>query len=417
MKAIGERMGARDMVEIRIPDEDMPHQRWPVLQDVPSMVYDGSIPEVVEFIDRQDWYSRAIRPRLPELSAAYAVKPTRLRFGIRADLGPFKELDAPGLFISQRGRVFPGELYYFAGEVDSQRVQLQININPHRTALGEIAIAEEGDADDRAVFKAYRHFANEWIEAQDARTKGIHLVFRDDQQSHLGVTTIADQAVGGRRDWERRYAVLLRDPEGGEAGELDLAFMVRLPADDDEGSFRQFCRLTWVFDSTVASLVYRPRHSLWQPEALRVVAAKSVLLALALAVRDYVSTQFLSTVAHVVTTAILGAVAMDVLLALNSRNARRDVDLTGMMFGPKTRLLPTYGRLLDQLWNLIVGSVVYGAVVLATGLINPVSLVAIAYGAFTKIVSPWFWGLVGAGVYLLGELGQRQLTKSKRAWN
>ena len=61
----------------------------------------------------------------------------------------------------------------------------------------------------------------------------------------------------GMNSWERRYEYALPDPIGGSCMELDLIFWIRFCDGDLDDQFRQFCRITPLFDSIAESLVCR----------------------------------------------------------------------------------------------------------------------------------------------------------------
>jgi hypothetical protein len=190
-----------------------------------------------------------------------------------------------------------------------------------------------------------------------------------------------------------------------------------LPADDSETSKREFCRLAESFDAAVYDLSYHPNKSVLSGEALRVVVAKLALVAFAAAVRDYAGTQYLSNIAHAVTAFALGLFVMDAIVSVVSHESRRNADLCGMMYGPRTRIFPTYGRLLDQLWSIIVGTLISSFMMVYAGMLNPLTIIAGLVALFERVSSPLFWGLFGSGVYLLGEMTDRAISRRNRTWS
>lgn len=415
MDRIERRIANTRTVEVRIPTEDLPRAKWPVLERVPDIEYSNDLEEVLRFINEQRWFTQSLRLMEPRFDSEPNARLARMRFGITMNTGPLKDAYNLQALLSERQRRFPGEIYYFEGDVDSHRVRLLVNVNPHRTALGELSISERGNVDDFATLKKYRHFAAQFVEDQNRECFGIHLVFLA-ERSNLGITSADKRILDGERDWERRYALLLRDPNGRDAGELDICFNTMLPADDDQASKREFCRLARAFDSAVYDLTYAPNKSLLSGEALRIVIAKAALVALAASVHDYVGTQYLSSVAHSVTAFLLGLFGADLVIALLSHESRRNADLSGMMFGPRTRVFPTYGRLLDQLWNIVVGTLLSSLMMASAGLLNPITIIVGLIAVFQKVSSPLFWGLFGAGMYVLGEMTDRAISKRSRTW-
>jgi hypothetical protein len=204
---------------------------------------------------------------------------------------------------------------------------------------------------------------------------------------------------------------------GEEAGEVDLAFIVNLPTDETQ-AFREFCRLAPFFDGVVASLAYVPQHSLWSWESLQSVVAKSSLCALIWTVHNYTATEFVHPAVQATTAGLLGILAMDLLMALQSKRSRRLTEITGMTWGRRARILPfpTYGRFLDQLWDLTVGTVFVSGHYVLRSLPNPLVLIAIGVGIYLKVDSVWFWGLLGAAMYIAGDIYNRSLSKKSQAW-
>lgn len=93
---------------------------------------------------------------------------------------------------------------------------------------------------DRKVYDAAIDFANEWSAENHRKCAGVHLFFYGGS-SHLALT------YATHRGWNRRYSLVLSDPESGLSVELALVFKFM-------GRFSDYCRYTAYMDRVVQSL-------------------------------------------------------------------------------------------------------------------------------------------------------------------
>jgi hypothetical protein len=114
--------------------------------------------------------------------------------------------------------------------------------------------------------------------------------------------------------------------------------------------------------------------------------------------------------------AVIGILSMDLVSALQSWRTRRDAELLGMVWGPRLRPAHTYGRKLDHVWNLMVGSVAAAARATLFGAVNPLTWIAAMIVSSQVGHSLWGWGILGAGAYLVEEITVRAILGGKQAW-
>jgi hypothetical protein len=151
------------------------------------------------------------------------------------------------------------------GEIDSQKVCLDLNINPFSTAassqpltlrgLAAMAKSSTSVSDDRQVYTVLRRRAQEWYKDRPIVERGLHLFLRKNG-GQLALTFRTANPEGSLA-WHRTYAFLVQDPVTGGIGETDLEFMVPFDGLDPEDTFSRFCRILPRLDAISASFDYR----------------------------------------------------------------------------------------------------------------------------------------------------------------
>ncbi|QDU39617.1 hypothetical protein Mal4_39630 [Maioricimonas rarisocia] len=211
IERILERQPREFVAEVQIPPEAMPHEKWPALGSPPvrAMRFSGETADVIDFVSDLGWFPERLTP--PDRADALAAGPTRkLRFGIGFSPEPLTEfvgveLTSPRMHTEG----IAGEVYVYTGQLEGRDAQLLVTINPFQTVLGQLSVSGRGNANDRRVYNAYRKVSDDWLSEHSQKPVGLHLRFWDGR-SHLGVTSILPERQPGRRQWERRYAVTIR---------------------------------------------------------------------------------------------------------------------------------------------------------------------------------------------------------------
>ncbi len=153
-----------------------------------------------------------------------------------------------------------------AADVD---ITMDVYATNYESPISRLAISDAGSSDDRAVYEAYLRYAKQWLPSEHGHfrhieyvPKGLHLVFVGGT-SQIGLTYVSrmEGETGPKTTWERRYAVRIPNPLGGNDGELAFVFSVGL-AGDEACQARAFARLAPWFDAVVTSAgVRRPSRA------------------------------------------------------------------------------------------------------------------------------------------------------------
>ena len=168
----------------------------------------------------------------------------------------------------------------------------------------------------------------------------------------------------------------------------------------------------WILSSTGR------RDLFFNRDTAVVLAVKIFTFGVLLGALDYVRLRWADPVTVAILVAILGVISMDILAATALREPRTEAIVWGMKWGWRVRVfpIPTYGRLLDQLWNTLVGSTASILATFAAGLVT-VGWLAVGIGIWQNETSLWYWGLSGA-VTLASGRGVRTLSGAPRgAWS
>jgi len=430
------------IIEVFLPKEAKPHAKWPVLKNVPAIVYRGQVGEILEFINRQQWFDRALK--LPSATRIETDSEERrsLRYGASMALGRFVE--APELYPRHESRrEFAGEKYYFEQALASFKIGLGININPHQSALGSLSIprmdptltpmvkkmyektyrryaphqvaleslrsAKRDGVSDRLVYKAYRGYARNWLDRHHKEDKGIHLFFWNNR-SHLALTSVNKERSSHGHYWERRYFLVLFSEEDEQLGQIDISFGMYLPDTDAENG-RTFCGLTRMFDAVVSSIQYDP-GAFWKGKELLTLLIVKLWFTV-LVIGNWLSVMARSPAGRwaYLLAALSGLLSMDLVFSLLSVRVRKETLHWGSSLGPRFRPLPTFGRFLDRVWEVVVGTIAHVVLMSVGGVINVVLLlivlVVLALSIQVPVKPPVAWIAYGAVVYVLGFLHRR----------
>jgi hypothetical protein len=182
----------------------------------------------------------------------------------------------------------------------------------------------------------------------------------------------------------------------GNVGEIDIALVFDLPA-DEQTALEEFARMAPFADAVVGSLRFAPATSVLSGDTGFVLAVKTFALLIVWCVFDYLRLRWADPATNAVFAGILGSISMDIVTACACREPRTEAVIWGMRWGWKLRVLPmpTYGRLLDRVWNTFIGSLASLMATATAGLVT-VGWLAIGVGLWRHEFSLWYWGLAGA---------------------
>jgi hypothetical protein len=257
------------IVEVAIPSESGPREVYPELLGQPAVIFHGD----------------ARRPRADELQNL--VVEILLRLGFRTDLHALPTLEPQSAWLPSYGVTFdPGPfdvwtertctqvaaryiqsdlvlglrtiVYHLAGaKLD---VSMDVYVLNYESPIATESFADTDAGDDRAIYTAYRHYAERWFGSElghfihiGHKPKGLHLVFVNGI-SQIAVTYVVEMenALEPVTRWERRYAIRIPNPLADSDGEIAFVFSVGLPGDEAQ-QMRTFCRLAPLFDTVVES--------------------------------------------------------------------------------------------------------------------------------------------------------------------
>lgn len=257
------------IVEVAIPSENGPRERYPDLLGRPAVVFHGDprrpahadVHDVVAAVLERLGY-RTDMTALPATEPREAWLPTS---GVTFDPGPFR-LNEQKTRQQVKARAVQSDLVLglrtvvyslAAADVD---ITMDVYATNFESPISRLEISDMGSSDDRAVYEAYLRYAKQWLPSEhghfrhiEYRPKGLHLVFVDGK-SQIALTYVSkmEGESGPKTVWERRYAVRIPNPLADTKGELAFVFSVGLKGDEAQQT-RAFCRLAPWFDAVVTS--------------------------------------------------------------------------------------------------------------------------------------------------------------------
>lgn len=225
-------MGPRRVLQVKIPEQPLPHRRFPALREGPAIHYETHVNEVLSFVESQTGWT------LPRMDAHTPA-------GRQEHLGQYAgckyRLDITGwTVVDPGGRELPN------GNVDGPvlartggpyRMTANLVIGPDNSRRER---ASSRVLDDRKVYNHLVDFASFYVSGLAAEPRGVHLLFHSGY-SQLGVTYWFH--VG----WHRKCSILL--PDGRGSASLEFAFTFSFA-----GPFREYCRHAHVMDALALSL-------------------------------------------------------------------------------------------------------------------------------------------------------------------
>lgn len=225
------RQGPARILEVKIPEEDRPHQRYPALGASPGEAA-RTRSDMLRFISDVTGFAVA-----PEPFPAAGVK--RETFYTAACLGRPVRLNTTGWRLTKRGQrddegSTQGLEFKFQG-----LYPLFVNLysGPETSIPGQ---RQDQDIDDRRMYDYLLEYAPRHLGRLQTKPKGVHLFF------HKGLSQMA-LTYWMEHYWTRKYSLVIPNPVTRETAEFLLTFGFI-------GSFEEYCLHTSLMDDFARSL-------------------------------------------------------------------------------------------------------------------------------------------------------------------
>jgi hypothetical protein len=227
------KLGPKKVLEIKIPEENLPHQLFPDLRHCPG--YKGSArDEMLQFIQKNTGFAIfsannvMAGPQESFHEASCLSRPFRLETnGLElTNKGMSDEYcSAQGLEFKFHSR-YPIFLNLFAG--------LETSLPGQR---------QSQEIDDRDMYNYLLEYAPRHLGRVGAKIRGVHLLFHEGL-SQMGLTYQMDNY------WSRKYSITIPNPISDKVAEFLFTFGF-------VGSYHEFCLYTSIMDNIVKSLYWR----------------------------------------------------------------------------------------------------------------------------------------------------------------
>jgi hypothetical protein len=254
MRAVTAAISAQDIIEVRIPHEELPHCEYQMLEHGKTLDYAQDPAATAASVLKLLGIEGASPARAAALSGEMSFR--LWRFGLVLNPGPF-ESSIKGSKRASEGHGAPSVL--LQAELNTQTVQLVIVLQLFDSVLRSLEISQEGTAADREVYKGYRQYAQKWEGDTSVLIRGLHLFFWN-RRSQLALTyvTPSKNSDNPQGSWERRYVLSPRGAGPAERGEIHFIFYAPDIKGTPEEQFRKFTALCPFFDQLIQTIKYRP---------------------------------------------------------------------------------------------------------------------------------------------------------------
>lgn len=438
MHCIMQRISKDNILQVCIPESDSPVKEWPILAQVQSVICNpngcNTIAKIIQAINHKRWFSTTILLHDEQIKAFISQQQRILfRYNYSLDIKVFSpsfsfdRIERIKRFINSIFRFWPVDAYNFTTFFKSYSILLEISCAPYNTALGQVDVVQGKSEKDigMAVRGEYIKYANSWVKKRCGRKPdreepggeviGVHVVSCNIpsvitpekeaiKTSQFGVTFSID--YGSKRNliaWVRRYVI--RIPafenslfESSHQGEISLEFIAALP------TFKDFCALTEIFDTIVSSLNYYPVVEVRREDIVGMVYGKVWITLFSLFLTSALPGGF----GNIVLSALVGAFLVDLSRCAASRSVRRSIAIKALKSGGMVELDNIDRGMITRYHNLVWGGLLDCASNICLGIMNlPMLIIIIAmfvYGLKEQMVNQYYWGGLGALVYLSGWL-------------
>lgn len=229
------RLPSGRILEIMIPKEELPHQRYQALDSCPA--YIGSDLEgIINFIQVQTGWT--VKPLLPDIISAEPR--TNTSMCMQRDV----ILDITDWQVSKPGKVVFGSTNMVSMKYMHRQDHYSFNVNlvcgPEYARAGK----RLGQAiDDRQMFNLLRNHAEKHTGRLKAKVHGLHLIFHEG----LSQFAITYRMFGY---WTRKYSIVFPNQATKQNAEFVFTFGFN-------GSFKQYCENVHIMDRLVNSLEWK----------------------------------------------------------------------------------------------------------------------------------------------------------------
>lgn len=235
MEQLLDRLPSDNILEIMIPKEDLPHQKYQALDNCPSFV-GSDLHDILSFIQYQT--SWPIKPLLPE------IVETDHRTHVSACMLRDVILDITDWRVTESGKEIMGTTDLLAMEYLPRKDKYSLHVN---LVCGQ-EYARQGNRlgqaiDDRQMFNLLRRHAEKHTSRLRAKVHGLHLIFHEG----LSQFAITYRMFGY---WTRKYSVVFPNPVTNQNAEFVFTFGFN-------GSYKEYCENVFIMDRLVESLQWK----------------------------------------------------------------------------------------------------------------------------------------------------------------
>jgi len=234
MKQLLQHPGPGHILEIKIPDEPLTHQKFNRLVHASQQVYRGELESILTFISQKtNW--RIIPPM--NLSPVMNKEVFIGEF-----LGSPYQLDVSGW--EQVERSFHGGGPCYSSNIEGYPIYWNLQYGEEYSPEIYESRSSLSQKNDRQLYNMLVDYANHYFRdlKSGSTVQGVHLFFLGNS-SHFAVTYQAE------RIWKRRYSIMLVHPVSGKVAEFLFTF-------EFNGDYLNYCRASHIMDDLVRSLTW-----------------------------------------------------------------------------------------------------------------------------------------------------------------
>ena len=234
LKKLLKQLGPKNILEVKIPDENLPHHHYPELSQSPG--YEAQRrDDMLNFISDNTGFAVVPRnnsmvgPREDNLHEAVCLgRP----FTLNMTCWELTKIGRSDEYCSAQGLEFKFQ----------SRYSLFVNLYA-RPEISHSGQRHNQDINDREMYNYLLKYAPKHLGRLDANIKGVHLLFHENL-SQMALTYWL------KHYWTRKYSIIIPNPVTKEMAEFLFTFGFI-------GRFEEFCLYTSVMDKFVKSLVWR----------------------------------------------------------------------------------------------------------------------------------------------------------------
>lgn len=227
-------LGPQRIMEVMIPKEDLPHQKYSALKDSPSYIGDD-VNGILSFIQETTGWPIQLQmmPDMVQTQNSYET----------VCLGRPAVLDTSGWELTKKGQIEAGgNIAGLEFRCGCYHPPIFVNLYCGQE-LSRPGQRQEQKIDDREMFRYLLKYAPRHIAHLNAKLHGLHLLF----QEKLGQMALTYWV---QNYWTRKYSIIIPNYTTKENAEFIFTFGFM-------GSFREYCRAVHIMDHFVKSLQWK----------------------------------------------------------------------------------------------------------------------------------------------------------------